>query len=182
MPGHRALRVDVRNRRTASATLLHVFDRQRRGLALDVVALPDLNLEAALAVVAGGAVDATSRGLTDPRGQLSGTGLSSALVIEDRHELLVGPMHQLADASSVTPRQLADHPIWLPGLPSGDEVAAYYDEFAAPFGITIDVLGPAFGADVLVTAIAGRFAAPAGDGDAAAGRPGNGRRSGVGIE
>jgi DNA-binding transcriptional LysR family regulator len=153
VPGRRALRVDVRNRRTAPATLLHAFYQQRRGLDLDVVALPDLNLEAALAAVAGGAVDATFRGLTDPKKQLSGTGLSSALVIEDRHELLVGPKHPLADAPSVTPRQLAGHPIWMPGLPSGDEVSAYYDELAATFGITIDVLGPAFGAEVLMTEI-----------------------------
>jgi DNA-binding transcriptional LysR family regulator len=154
MPGRRALRVDVRSRRTAPATLLHAFYQQRRGRDLDVVTLPDLNLAASLAAVAGGAVDATFRGLTDPRRQLSGTGLSSALVIEDRHELLVGPKHPLADAPSVTPRQLADHPIWMPGLPSGDEVAAYYTELGATFGITIDVLGPAFGAEVLMTEIA----------------------------
>lgn len=136
------------------ATLLHAFYRQRRGRDLDVVALPDLTLEATLAAVAGGAVDVTFRGLTDPRRQLSGTGLSSALVIEDRHELLVGPKHPLADAPSVIPRQLAEHPIWMPGLPSGDEVAAYYAELGATFGITIDVLGPAFGAEVLMTEIA----------------------------
>lgn len=154
VPGRRALRVDVRNRRTAPATLLHAFYQQHGDLALDVVALPDLNLEAALAAVASGTVDATFRGLTDPKKQLAGTGLSSALVIEDRHELLVGPKHPLADAPSVTPSQLADHPIWMPGLPSGDEVAAYYDELAATFGLTIDVLGPAFGAEVLLTEIA----------------------------
>ncbi|MEA5362958.1 LysR family transcriptional regulator [Amycolatopsis sp., V23-08] len=153
-PGRRALRVDVRNRRTAPATLLHAFYRQHRERDLDVVALPDLTLEAALAAVASGAVDATFRGLTDPKRQLSGTGLSSALVIEDRHELLVGPKHPLADAASVTPRRLADHPIWMPGLPRGDEVAAYYAELGATFGLTIDVLGPAFGAEVLMTEIA----------------------------
>lgn len=154
IPGRRALRVDVRNRRTAPATLLHAFYQQHRDIALDVVALPDLNLEAALAAVANGAVDATFRGLTNPKNQPAGTGLSSALVIEDRHELLVGPKHPLADAQSVTPDQLADHPIWMPGLPSGDEVAAYYDELASAFGITIDVLGPTFGAEVLLTEIA----------------------------
>ncbi|GAA5160818.1 LysR family transcriptional regulator [Amycolatopsis dongchuanensis] len=153
LPGRRALRVGVRNRRTAPATLLHAFYQQRRVRDLDVVTLPDLNLEAALAAVAD-AVDATFRGLTDPRRQLSGTGLSSALVIEDRHELLVGPKHPLADAPSVTPHQLADHPIWMPGLPSGDEVSAYYTELSATSGITIDVLGPAFGAEVLMTEIA----------------------------
>jgi DNA-binding transcriptional LysR family regulator len=154
VPGRRALRVDVRNRRTAPATLLHAFYQQHRELDLDVVALPDLDLEAALTVVASGTVDATFRGLTDAKKQLAGAGLSSALVIEDRHELLVGPNHPLAGATSVTPHQLADHRIWMPGLPRGDEVAAYYDEFATAFGITIDVLGPAFGVEVLLTEIA----------------------------
>ena len=154
VPGRRALRVDVRNRRTAPATLLHAFYQQHRELDLDVVALPNLDLEAALTAVASGTVDATFRGLTDARKQLAGAGLSSALVIEDRHELLVGPNHPLASASSVTPHQLADHRIWMPGLPRGDEVATYYDELATAFGITIDVLGPAFGAEVLLTEIA----------------------------
>jgi hypothetical protein len=67
----------------------------RRELDLDVVALPDLDLEAALTAVASGTVDATFRGLTDAKKQLAGAGLSSALVIEDRHELLVGPNHRL---------------------------------------------------------------------------------------
>lgn len=154
MPGRRALRVDVRNRRTAPATLLHTFYQQHRDVALDVVALPDLNLDAALAAVVAGTVDATFRGLTDPKRQLARSVLSSALVIEDRHELLVGPKHPLADAPSVAPDRLADHPIWMPGLPAGDEVAAYYDELADTFGLTIDVLGPAFGAEVLLTEIA----------------------------
>lgn len=154
VPGRRALRVDVRNRRTAPATLLHAFYLQRREFDLDVVALPDLNLEAALTAAASGTIDATFRGLTNPEKQLAGTGLSSSRIIEDRHQLLVGPKHPLADAPSVTPSQLIDHPIWMPGLPSGDEVAAYYDELAAAFGLTIDVLGPSFGAEVLLTEIA----------------------------
>jgi DNA-binding transcriptional LysR family regulator len=41
----------------------------------------------------------------------------------------------------------------MPGLPRG-EVAAYYDELATAFGIAIDVLGPAFGVEVLLTEIA----------------------------
>lgn len=153
-PGQRALRVDVRNRRTAPATLLHGFYQQHSDLELDVVVLPEDNVEAALTAVATGALDATFRGLIDPAKQLAGSGLSCARVIEDRHQLLVGPRHRLANAATITPADLAGHPIWMPGLPTDSEVRNYYDELAAAFGLTIDVLGPAFGAEVLLAEIA----------------------------
>jgi DNA-binding transcriptional LysR family regulator len=154
LPGRRALRVDVRNRRTAPATLLHAFYQQHADLDLDVVTLPEVDVESALTAVAAGTVDATFRGLLDPAKQLAGTGLTCARVIEDDHQLLVGPRHPLANARAVTLSELADHPIWMPGLPSESEVATYYDELAGTFGLTIDVLGPAFGAEVLLTEIA----------------------------
>ncbi|WP_041782046.1 LysR family transcriptional regulator [Mycolicibacterium chubuense] len=153
-PGRRALRVDVRNRRTAPATLLHGFYQQHADIELDVVVLPEDNVEAALTAVATGALDATFRGLIDPTAQLAGTGLSCRRVVEDRHQLLVGPRHRLANAVTIAPANLAGHPIWMPGLPVGSEVRSYYDELATAFGLTIDVLGPAFGAEVLLTEIA----------------------------
>jgi DNA-binding transcriptional LysR family regulator len=42
----------------------------------------------------------------------------------------------------------------MPGLARGDEVAAYYDELAAAFGLTIDVVGPVFGNESLLAEIA----------------------------
>lgn len=154
LPDRRSLRIDVRNRRTAPGTLLHGFYRRHPELDLDLFALSDLDLDAALSNVAAGTVDATFRGLTVSEKYLADRGLTCARVIEDRHQLLVGPRHPLAGASSVTPYELAGHPIWMPGLPSGDEVAAYYSELADTFGLTIDVLGPAFGAEVLLTELA----------------------------
>lgn len=153
-PGRRALRVDVRNRRTAPATALHAFYQQHADIDLDVVVLPEDNVEAALAAVATGTLDATFRGLLNPTKQLAGTGLTCARVIEDRHQLLVGPRHPLANAVTISPTDLAGHPIWMPGLPIDSEVRSYYDELATAFDLTIDALGPAFGAEILLTEIA----------------------------
>ena len=42
----------------------------------------------------------------------------------------------------------------MPGMARGTEWAAYYDELAAAFGLTIDVVGPAFGNEALLAGIA----------------------------
>jgi DNA-binding transcriptional LysR family regulator len=42
----------------------------------------------------------------------------------------------------------------MPGVARGDEVAAYYDELAVAFGLTIDVVGPVFGYESLLAEIA----------------------------
>ena len=75
-------------------------------------------------------------------------------VVDDRHQLLVGPRHALARARAVTPAQLAGHRIWMPGMDRGTEVADYYRELAATFGLTIDVIGPIFGNEALLAEIA----------------------------
>jgi DNA-binding transcriptional LysR family regulator len=56
---------------------------------------------------------------------------------------------------AVTPAQLAGHRIWMPGMASGTEWAAYYGELAAAFGLTIDVIGPIFGNEAVLAEIAG---------------------------
>lgn len=71
-------------------------------------------------------------------------------MIDDPHEILVGP----AGARTVTPAQLARHPIWMPGMAPGTEWADYYDELAAAFGLEIDVVGPIFSSEVLLAEIA----------------------------
>ena len=43
----------------------------------------------------------------------------------------------------------------MPGIVTGTEWAAYYDELAAAFGLTIDVVGPHFGTQPLLDTIAG---------------------------
>ncbi|WP_027343043.1 LysR family transcriptional regulator [Hamadaea tsunoensis] len=151
-PGRRALRIDVHSRRIASAVLLQDFHRAHPRIELDVVTL-DADVHAATAAVEAGAVDATFHAVTVPARQLP-DGISAARVIDEHHEILVGPRHPLAGARTVTPAQLADHRIWMPGMAVGTEWAAYYDELAAAFGLTIDLVGPVFGNEALMAEIA----------------------------
>ncbi|WP_041759468.1 LysR family transcriptional regulator [Pseudonocardia dioxanivorans] len=153
-PGRRALRVDVLNRRTAPATLLHAFYQQDPSVVLDVVTLPDVAVGPALDAVTTGTVDATFRALVDGPDRLAGTPLEAARVVLEPHELLVGPAHALADARAVTLAELAAHPVWMPGLAPGGEASTYYAELAETFGLTIDLGGPLFSAEVQLTEIA----------------------------
>jgi DNA-binding transcriptional LysR family regulator len=150
-PGRRALRVDVVNRRVASAVLLQDFHRTHPEIELDVVTL-DADVEAAIAAVEAGTIDTTFHGVP-PQQHLPDT-ISTARVIDERHQLLVGPRHPLASARAVTPAQLAGHRIWMPGLAARGEVADYYAELATAFGLTIDMLGPVFGNEALLDEIA----------------------------
>jgi DNA-binding transcriptional LysR family regulator len=150
-PGRRALRVDVVNRRIVSAVLLQDFYRTHPDIELDVVTL-DADVEAATAAVEAGTVDATFHGV--PSSQQLPDAISTAMVIEEAHELLVGPRHPLANARTVTPAQLAGHRIWMPGLAARGEVADYYAELASAFGLTMDMLGPVFGNEALLDEIA----------------------------
>lgn len=149
-PGRRALRIDVINRRIAPAGILHAFYQRHPGIELDVVALPHADATSALAEVSAGTLDATFRSLRDttlPRD------LRAARVIDDRHELLVGPRHPLAGAETVTPAELAEHPIWMPGM-SDPEPIGYYEDLAKAFGLTIDTIGPMFGIETLLAELA----------------------------
>jgi DNA-binding transcriptional LysR family regulator len=80
-------------------------------------------------------------------------GLRSARVIDDRHEVLVGPRHPLANAATVPLVELTDHPVWMPGM-SDTEPVGYYDDLATSFGLTINRIGPSFGVDSLLADIA----------------------------
>lgn len=75
-------------------------------------------------------------------------------MIDDPHQLLVGPRHALAQAGAVTPAELAGHRIWMPGLSPDTEWGAYYDELVAAFGLTIDIAGPIFGNEAMLAEIA----------------------------
>ncbi len=151
-PGRRALRVDVVNRRIAPAVLLQDFYRRHPEIELDVVTL-DADVDGATAAVEAGTVDATFHGVTVAARHLPGA-ITTARVIDEPHQLLVGPGHPFANARAVMPAQLAGHRIWMPGLAPRTEVAAYYAEFAAVFGLTIDVVGPVFGNEALLAEIA----------------------------
>jgi DNA-binding transcriptional LysR family regulator len=150
-PGRRALRVDVVNRRIAPAVLLQDFYRMHPEIELDIVTL-DADVDAAIAAAEAGTVDATFHAV--PPQQHLPEAVKTARVIEDPHQLLVGPRHALANARAVTPAQLAGHRIWMPGLAARGEVADYYDELASAFGLTIDVIGPVFGNEALLAEIA----------------------------
>ncbi|MYR05544.1 LysR family transcriptional regulator [Gordonia sp. SID5947] len=151
-PQRRPLRVDVINRRIAPAVRVHAFYRQHPDIALDVVALPDIDTDTAFAAVTNGTVDATFRTVLNTS-RLSRT-LRSAHVIDDAHQLLVGPRHPLADNDVIVLAELERHPVWMPGLPSTTDWGAYYAELASTFGLRIDVLGPNFGGEVLLAEIA----------------------------
>ncbi len=151
-PGRRALRVDVVSRRIAPAVLLQDFHRLRPEIELDVVALLGADVGTAIAAVEAGTIDASFHAVA-PQQHLPDA-VRTARVIDEPHQLLVGPRHALADARSVTPAQLVGHRIWMPGIAAGTEVAAYFDELAATFGLTLDFLGPVFGNEALLAEIA----------------------------
>lgn len=151
-PGRRALRIDVVNRRIAPAVLLQDFYRVHPDIELDVVTL-DADVDAAVAAVEAGTIDATFHAVARPVRRLPDT-ITSAHVIDEPHQLLVGPGHPFANAHAVPPAQLAGQRIWMPGLAGRGEVAAYYDELSAAFGLTIDMVGPVFGNETLLAEIA----------------------------
>jgi DNA-binding transcriptional LysR family regulator len=145
--GRRALRVDVIGRRLGTATLLRGFHEEHPDVALEVVTLFDA--ETAVAAVRDGSIDASFRAVATPT-----DGVASMAVLDEPLLLLCGPAHALATAPAVTPEQLAGHRIWLPGIVPGTEWAAYYAEFAAAFGLSIDAIGPNFGTEVVLDTIA----------------------------
>ncbi|SNX65839.1 DNA-binding transcriptional LysR family regulator [Streptomyces sp. TLI_55] len=150
-PGRRALRVDVIGRRLAPADVLRGFHRAHPDVELDVVTLFDA--KEAFAAVRSGTIDASFRAVTLPARRLP-DGIATARVHDEPVQLLTGPRHALAAARSVTPDRLVGHRIWMPGLVDGTEWAAYYDDFAAAFGLTIEATGPDFGTDPLLDTIA----------------------------
>jgi DNA-binding transcriptional LysR family regulator len=120
-------------------------------IELDVVTL-DADVDGAIAAVEAGTIDATFHAV--PPQQHLPDAINTAQVINESHQLLVGPRHALANARAVTPAQLTGHRIWMPGLDARGEVAAYYDELATAFGVTIDMVGPVFGNEALLAEIA----------------------------
>ncbi len=161
-PGRRALRVDVIGRGLAPAALLRGFHRAHPDTELDVVTLFDA--AAALDAIRAGTIDASFRAVTgtrqaagtrQPGGPVEERGIGTARVLDEPIKLVTGPGHTLAATPAVSPRELAGHRIWMPGLVAGTEWAAFYEDLAAEFGLTIDTTGPNFGIEPLLDAIAG---------------------------
>ncbi|TPQ17824.1 LysR family transcriptional regulator [Streptomyces sporangiiformans] len=151
-PGRRALRVDVVGRNLAPAGLLRDFHRAHPETELDVVTHL-LDMDAALAAVRSGTIDASFRAVTVPARQLPDD-IEAVPVLDEPLQILTGPAHEFAAARAVAPVELAGHRIWMPGIVNGTEWAAYYDELAVAFGLTIDSTGPNFGTEPLLDMIA----------------------------
>ncbi|MFF3390179.1 LysR family transcriptional regulator [Streptomyces sp. NPDC002669] len=150
-PGSRPLRVDVLNRRIAPAQAVYRFYRSHPGMNLDAVTLSRENAAQAIQAVLEGIVDASFRAL--PGGQVP-AGISAERLLDTPLEVLVGPGHPLADAPWVRPVDLAGHRIWIPGIRTGTEWAAFYRALSEAFGLSIDALGPHFGDEALMDALA----------------------------
>jgi hypothetical protein len=93
-----------------------------------------------------GTIDATFRAVTKTAQQLP-AGDQVARVLDDPHPAAHRAPHELAAPAPSRPPQLAGHRIWMPGAVPGTEWAAFYDELAAAFGLTIDTGGPNFGTE-----------------------------------
>ncbi|NOK04520.1 LysR family transcriptional regulator [Myxococcus sp. CA018] len=152
-PGRRRLRVDVVKPNLGSARILRDFHSAHPEIEIDIVTHL-FDAKTALAAVRAGTIDATFRAITRPAQQLT-DGVVATRVLDDAVELLTSHTHRLATATSLTPAELAKHKVWMPFIVPGTEWAAYYDELAARFGLTIDTLGPDFGIDALLEVIAG---------------------------
>lgn len=150
-PGTRPLRVDVLNRRIAPAQAVYQFYRHHTGMNLDAVTLGNENAAQAVQAVLEGTVDASFRAL--PVSQAP-AGIGAERLLDSPLELLVGPGHPLANVPRVRPADLAGHRIWIPGIRPGTEWAAFYQSLSGAFGLSIDALGPHFGDEALMDALA----------------------------
>ncbi|MFJ6617980.1 LysR family transcriptional regulator [Kitasatospora sp. NPDC091335] len=150
-PGSRPLRVDVLNRRIAPAQAVYRFYRSHPEMNLDVVTLGNENAAQATRAVLEGSIDASFRAL--PAQQVP-AGIRAERLLDAPLELLVGPGHPLARAPRVRPADLAGHRIWIPGITPGTEWAAFYQALSETFGLSIDALGPHFGDEALMDALA----------------------------
>ncbi|MFG3532328.1 LysR family transcriptional regulator [Streptomyces sp. NPDC047917] len=150
-PGSRPLRVDVLNRRIAPAQAVYRFYRSHPGMSLDTVTLSNENAAQAARAVLEGTVDASFRAL--PVDQVP-SGISAERLLDGPLELMVGPGHPLADVPWVRPADLAGHRIWIPGIRPRTEWAAFYQALSEAFGLSIDALGPDFGDEALMDALA----------------------------
>ena len=149
--GRRPLRVDVIASRGAAAGLMRGFHRAYPDIELDVVMLFDV--EAAVAAIRSGTIDASFRAVAAP-GRPLPEDVESVRVLDEQLQLLTGPAHALASARSVRLAQLVGHRIWMPGIVPGTEWAAYYDDLVAQFGLAIEATGPNFGSDALLDTVA----------------------------
>ncbi|WP_141726100.1 LysR family transcriptional regulator, partial [Actinacidiphila rubida] len=114
--GRRPLRVDVLSSRGAGSGLMRAFHRAHPQADLDVLTL--FEMDAAVAALRSGAIDATFRAVGAP-GRPLPEDIAYVRVLDEPLQVLTGPAHALAGARSVTLPQLAGHRIWMPGIVAG---------------------------------------------------------------
>ncbi|GAA1654041.1 LysR family transcriptional regulator [Actinoplanes couchii] len=149
-PGERALRVDVLHLRIAPGQAVRAFYRANPDVDLDVVTLPGAVVETAVEALLAGEIDASFRavpGTLPPE-------ITAVPVLNDPLQVMVGPAHPLAAAAELRPSDLAGHRIWIPGIKPGSEWEAFYRSMTATFDLNIDRIGPNFGSEALMEAIA----------------------------
>ncbi|HEX4432326.1 MAG TPA: LysR family transcriptional regulator [Frankiaceae bacterium] len=151
-PGSRALRIDVLGLRSAQAVVLHDYWRSHPETDLDVVTLRVNDPRAAVAALQAGDIDASFRTITDPAALPRD--MQMIHVFNSALQLLVGPRHPLAAARALTPPQLRQYRIWVPGIAPRSEWAEFYDQLAGRFDLRIDAAGPNFGNEVLLDTLA----------------------------
>lgn len=150
-PGSRPFRIDVLNRRIAPAQMVYTYFRSAAGIALDAITLADQDAAQSVRTLLGGGVDATFRAV---RAEQVPDDVCAERLLDAPLQVLVGPAHPLAGASWVRPADLAGHRIWIPGIRAGSEWADFYQALAGEFGLDIDALGPHFGDEALMDALA----------------------------
>jgi DNA-binding transcriptional LysR family regulator len=151
-PGSRPLRVDVLNRRIAPAQAVYRFYHSRPDTALEAVTLGEENAAQAARAVLDGSLDATFRAL--PADQAPAE-IRAERFLDVPLQLLVGPTHPMAGRDQVRPVDLVGHRIWIPGIRPGTEWELFYRSLSEDFGLSIDALGPNFGDEALMDALAG---------------------------
>ncbi|MFD0360706.1 LysR family transcriptional regulator [Nocardia sp. GCM10030253] len=151
-PNSRALRIDVLGFRTGQAVILHDYWRSHPETDLDVVTLKASDPRVAVAAIQAGDIDASFRTVTDPATLPRDVQMTH--VLDFPLELLVGPRHPLAPARTLTPAQLRQHRIWVPGIAPRSEWAEFYDQLATEFDLRIDGAGPNFGVEALLDTLA----------------------------
>lgn len=150
-PGERALRVDVLHLRIAPGQAVRDFHRHHPDVDLDVLTLPGAVVSDAVQALLTGEIDASLRAV--PPSTLP-DGITAVPVLNDPLQVMLGPRHPLAAAPSLRPTDLAGHRIWIPGIRPGSEWEAFYQALAPAFGLSIDRIGPNFGSEAVMEAIA----------------------------
>ncbi|MBF6168909.1 LysR family transcriptional regulator [Streptomyces gardneri] len=147
----RPLRVAVLGKRAAATELMEFYLARHPRCDTEIVisnaittsreALRSGLVDAALARAYGGPVT------------LPGDIVAAPAYLEPLY-LLVGKDHPLAGRSTIALREIAGHPVWVPGAATPSEWADFYRDLSAFSGVPVDTSGPMLNLAQLVERIA----------------------------